>query len=75
MVRKEIVGKLRAILNRADIESDGLINRKRSSKHDDDIAILLEHVSLLVADLRFDAAASRKELFEVRALLENLNDE
>lgn len=70
MDRKQIVIKLRAILDRADVDSDGLVNRKASVKHSDDVEVLLEHVSLLVADLRFDAEASRRELFEVRALLE-----
>jgi len=68
--KKQIIAKLRIILNRADVESDGLINRKASSKHNDDIEVLLEHVSLLVVDLRFDADASRRELFEIRTLLE-----
>ena len=70
MQHKQIVAKLRAILHRADVESDGLVNRKRSSKHEDEIEVLLEHLSLLVADLRFDATATRRELFEVRSLLE-----
>jgi len=70
MDKKQVVAKLRAILSRSDVESDGLINRKASSKHNDDTEVLLEHVSLLVADLRFDAVASRRELHEVRILLE-----
>ncbi len=70
MEKKQIVAKLRAILDRADVSSDGIINRKVSSEHSSEIEVLLEHVSLLVADFRFDAEASRRELFEVRALLE-----
>lgn len=70
MNSKQIAAKLRAILDREDVESDGLINRKRSSKHDDEIEVLLEHVLLLVTDLRFNVAATKKELFEVRCLLE-----
>ncbi len=70
MNSKQISAKLRKILDRADIDSDGLINRKMSSKHTDEIELLLEHVALLVADSIFDARASKKELFEVRALLE-----
>lgn len=70
MEKKQITAKLRAILNRADVESDSLINRKASSKHSDEIEVLLEHILLLVIDSRFDAEASRRELFEVRALLE-----
>jgi len=58
------------MLKKADIESDGMVNRKISSKHNDEIQVLLEHVSLLILDLRFDAEASRREMFAVRALLE-----
>jgi hypothetical protein len=70
MTNKEITSKLRAILQREDVENDGLINRKRSSKHEDDMSVLLEHIALLIADLRFDAEASRRELFDIRGLLE-----
>ncbi len=69
MNEQQIIAKLRSILNRADVESDGLINRKKSSEHDSEIDVLLEHVSLLVLDLRFDVEATRRELFEVRTLL------
>lgn len=70
MDRKQITASIRAILDRADIETDGLVNRKVSPKHNDEIEVLLEHVRLLVADLKFDVAVSRRELFEVRAVLE-----
>ena len=70
MDNKQVAAKLRAILDRADVESDGLISRKRSSKHTSEIEILLEHVSLLVTDLRFDNAATRNELWQVRDVLE-----
>lgn len=71
MNRKQITAKLRAILNRADVDSDGMLNRKKSLKHQDDIEVLLEHVSLLVLYLTFDTEASRRELFAIRSLLEN----
>lgn len=67
---KKIAEKLREILNKADIENDGIVNRKKSIQHENEIEVLLEHVSLLVADLRFDAYASRNELFSIRQLLE-----
>lgn len=70
MDKRQIAIKLRTILGRVDVESDGPVNRKMSSKHTHEIEILLEHLSLLVSDLRFDAEASKRELFEVRALLE-----
>lgn len=70
MNNKQIVAKLRSILNRADTDSDGLVNRKLSSKHIDETEVLLENISLLVADLRFDSIATRRELFSIRQLLE-----
>lgn len=70
MDKNRVAAKLRAILDRADVESDGLINRKKSSEHDSEIDVLLEHISLLVTDLRFDTEATRRELFAVRHLLE-----
>jgi len=69
MDHKQIISKLKTILARADIGTDVLI-RKRSSKHDSEIEMLLEHVALLVLDAKFDAEISRRELFEVRTLLE-----
>jgi len=70
MTQKDIAKKLREILDKHDTDTDGFINRKRSSKHQSDIELLLEHVSLLVADLKFEAHASRNEMFEIRQLLE-----
>ena len=70
MTNHQVATKLKSILNRCDVESDGVINRKVSTKHGDDIEVLLEHISLLVTDARFNAEASRRELFEARALLE-----
>lgn len=71
MDKRDITAKLREILNREDVESDGLVNRKKSTKHECEAEVLLEHVSLLVNDLRFNVEATRRELFQVRALLEN----
>lgn len=70
MDKKEIVAILRKILDREDVEADGLLNRKKSSKHDNDISVLLQHMSILVADLRFDLQSTRNELFQARTLLE-----
>lgn len=70
MNHKQITAKLRSILDRADVESGGMVNRKKSFKHNSEIEVLLEHLSLLVSDLRFDAQATRNELFEARHLLE-----
>ena len=70
MEKKEIIVALRKILDREDVEADGLLNRKKSSKHASDVSVLLQHMSLLVTDLRFEVQATRNELFEVRSLLE-----
>lgn len=70
MNTKEIASKLRKILNREDIDTDGLIKRGRSSKHTDDLEVLLGHLAILVADLRLDAEASKRELSIARSLLE-----
>ncbi|KKN99021.1 hypothetical protein LCGC14_0142660 [marine sediment metagenome] len=71
MDQKQIKAKLREILNREDIGPDSLISRKKSAKHEDDIEVLLEHLSLLVKDLGFDVFSTRNELFQVRSLLES----
>ena len=70
MEKKEIIAALRKILDREDVEADGLLNRKKSSKHDSDVSVLLQHVSLLITDLRFNVQATRNELFQVRNILE-----
>ncbi len=67
---KEINDRLRTILDKDDIDKDHPITRNPSSKHGSATQVLLEHLSLLVTDLRFDAECSRRELIEVRNLLE-----
>ena len=70
MNQKQVIAKLRGILDRADVEQDGIINRKQSKEHSGELEVLLENVSLLVTDLRFEVAATRNELFQVRSVLE-----
>ncbi len=70
MDKKQIIAKLKTILDKADVDSNGFINRKMSPDHNDEIEVLLEHISLLIANLKFDTEATTRELFEVRALLE-----
>jgi len=70
MNTKEISSKLRKILNREDVEENDLLNRSKSSKHENEITVLIEHISLLISYLKFDAEASRRELFVARKLLE-----
>jgi hypothetical protein len=69
MDKKKIAARLRVILDRADIDSD-LMTRKQSHLHKDEIEVLLDHVAILVTYLRFDADATRSELFTARNLLE-----
>jgi len=71
MTKKEISQKLREILQKEDTYTDGMLSRKKSPKHDDDIEVLLEHLQLLIADLRFNSISSRREMFQVRRLLED----
>ena len=70
MNKQQIMVALREILNRVDTDSDSLINRKKSYKHTDEIQVLIEHISILIFDLKFDAEATRRELFEIRSILE-----
>lgn len=72
MNQKHIKSALEKILSKEDSDPvrEKILSRKVSSKHDGKIELLLEHVKLLVAYLRFDAEASRREMFEARKLLE-----
>ena len=65
-----IVKKLQGILNKADIDRDSPITRAKSVKHSSQVEVLIQHVEILVAELRHDAEASKRELFQVRNLLE-----
>lgn len=70
MDRNEIIMRLTQILDKMDTDRESIVTRGISRKHEDKIELLIEHVSMVVSDLRFDAEASRRELFEVRKLLE-----
>jgi len=70
MTNKQITSKSIEILNRCDIEQNGLISRKQSSKHDDELEVLLEHISLLITDLKFQLTATLHELSEAQNILE-----
>lgn len=70
MKEEEIIDQLRDILANDDIDRDHPITRNTSNKHASSIEVLLQHVAILVADLRFDAECSRRELFEIRDTLE-----
>lgn len=66
MRKLDIKERLREIIGRDDLDSEGLINRKESSEHDDGVGVLLDHLSILISYLRFDAEASRRELFALK---------
>ncbi len=72
MNQEHIKSILRKILNQEDLElvKEEVLSRKKSQKHDCEIEVLIEHISLLVTDLRFATEASNRELFEARQLLE-----
>lgn len=69
MLDKEIGCELKRILRKAGRDPE-IINQKLSSKHDnDEIKLLLEHMSLIVEYLMFDAQASRNELFDLKKFI------
>jgi len=70
MTNKQIISKLKILLDSDDIDKDGLLNRKTSTEYKE-INILLDHLSILIKDLKLNAEANRRELFQVRKLLEN----
>ena len=70
MKQSEIVKQLQEILCKNDIDKDSPISRPLSSKHSSSVELLLEHVAILVAELRHDAESSKRELFEIRDILE-----
>ncbi len=70
MTYRVLIQKLQKILNKSDVDRDSPITRVKSSKHESQVEVLLEHISILVLELRHDAEASKRELFQIRNLLE-----
>lgn len=71
---KEIKCGLKQILQKAGRDPE-IINQKLSPKHNnDETELLLEHMSLVVEYLLFDAQASRSELFDMKKLIEDNGD-
>ncbi len=70
--KTRIAGQLRALLagQDTDLATDGLLNRKRSSDHADDLDVLIQHVAIAMQYLRMDAAASRREAFALQKILD-----
>ena len=70
--KSRIAGQLRALLadQDTDLATDGLLNRKRSSVHPDDLDVLIQHLAIVMQYLRMDAAASRREAFALQRILD-----
>lgn len=73
MTEQEIRKRLEKILDRADLDRDDPLTRKKSAKHKDELVVLLDHVSILVASLRHDKESLRRELRDLKKLLEEDN--
>jgi hypothetical protein len=58
--KSRIAGQLRALLadQDTDLVTDGLLNRKRSAHHPDDLDVLIQHLAIVMQYLRMDAAAT-----------------
>ncbi len=71
-VKARIAAQVRALLADQDIDSatDGMLNRKRSAEHQDDLDVLIQHVAIVMQYLRMDAAASRREAFALQRILD-----
>jgi len=74
MIEQQVKKRLLAILDKLDVDRDHPISRQKSPKHNSSLEILLEHVALLVADLRFDNQCLRQEIKAIEDLLEREND-
>ena len=70
--KSRIAEQLRALLagQDTDLATDGLLNRKRSSDHADDLDVLVQHVAIVMQYLRMEAAASRREAFALQRILD-----
>ena len=70
--KSRIAGQLRALLagQDTDLATDGLLNRKRSLDHADDLDVLIQHLAIVMRYLRMDAAASRREAFALQRILD-----
>lgn len=69
MLDTKVREELKRILRKADNDPEILANRKLSGKHTDETELLLQHVSIMVEYLLFDAQMSRSELFDLKRLI------
>ncbi|MCP4590493.1 MAG: hypothetical protein GY842_07105 [bacterium] len=67
-----IAEQLRSLLagQDTDLATDGLLNRKRTADHSDDLDVLIRNVAIVMQYLRMDAAASRREAFALQRILD-----
>ena len=70
MSKVQLLIELRFILNKLDCDRDSIITREKSSKHEDDVQVLLQHIKILIEDLLHDNQALRCELFDMRQAME-----
>jgi hypothetical protein len=68
MLDKQIKCELKRILQKIGSDPE-LINKKLSSKHEDETELLLQHLAMSVEYLLMDAQASRNELFDIKRLI------
>ena len=70
--KSRIAEQLRALLagQDTDLATDGLLNRKRSTDHSDDLDLLVQHLAIVMQYLRMEAAASRREAFALQRILD-----
>lgn len=73
MLDKQIKCELKRILQKIGSDPE-LINKKLSSKHEDETELLLQHLAMSVEYLLMDAQASRNELFDLKRLNEYGDD-
>jgi len=70
MENKDIEKQLMSMLEKEDIDVDNILNRKMSDNHKSKIHVLIQHVSVLIQDLKHDAESSKREMFQLRDILE-----
>ena len=70
MQKEQLLRELRDILSKLDCESDSTLTRAKSVKHNDEEEVLLQHIRILIEDLKHDNNSLRNENFEMRRLLE-----
>jgi len=71
MSKKEMLARLKKLLNKEDSENDGVLNRKTKKGMTDESFVIMKHVEIMVADLRMQLAATKSEVFSLRKIIES----